>query len=79
MLREENMAVLRKNGRLYYLERPLEALSADENHPLSQTAEQLAALFTARKPLYEKYCDKKITVTGGAEETAAAVLEDFLK
>lgn len=79
VLREENMAALRKNGRLYYLERPLEALSADENHPLSQTAEQLAALFTARKPLYEKYCDTKITVTGGAEETAAAVLEDFLK
>lgn len=79
VLREENMAVLRKNGRLYYLERPLEALSADENHPLSQTAEQLAALFAARKPLYEKYCDTKITVTGGAEETAAAVLEDFLK
>lgn len=79
VLREENMAVLRKNGRLYYLERPLEALSADENHPLSQTAEQLAELFAARKPLYEKYCDTKITVTGGAEETAAAVLEDFLK
>ena len=79
VLREENMTALRKNGRLYYLERPLEALSADENHPLSQTAEQLAALFTARKPLYEKYCDTKITVTGGAEETAAAVLEDFLK
>lgn len=79
VLREENMAALRKNGRLYYLERPLEALSADENHPLSQTAEQLAALFTARKPIYEKYCDTKITVTGGAEETAAAVLEDFLK
>ena len=79
VLREENMAALRKNGRLYYLERPLEALSADENHPLSQTAEQLAALFAARKPLYEKYCDTKITVTGGAEETAAAVLEDFLK
>ena len=79
VLREENMAALRKNGRLYYLERPLEALSADENHPLSQTAEQLAVLFTARKPLYEKYCDTKITVTGGAEETAAAVLEDFLK
>ncbi len=79
VLREENMAALRKNGRLYYLERPLEALSADENHPLSQTAEQLAELFAARKPLYEKYCDTKITVTGGAEETAAAVLEDFLK
>lgn len=79
VLSEENMALLHRNGRVYYLERPLAELSADESHPLSQTAEQLAALFAARKPLYEKYCDAKITACGSAEESAAAVLEDFLK
>ena len=77
VLNAENMAALRQNGRVYYVERPLADLSADENHPLSHTAEQLAELFAARKPIYEKCCDVKISAGASPEETAAAILEDF--
>ncbi len=79
VLDESNMAALRQSGRIYYLERPLAALSADGMHPLSKTPEQLAALFAERTPLYEKYCDVKISACGSAAEAAAAILGDFLK
>lgn len=79
VLSPKNMEFLRQNGRIYYINRPFCELSAGGGRPLSQTPEQLLRLFDERKPLYEKYCDSVISSCVSAEETAAALLEDFLK
>ena len=40
--REENRNLLRQNGKLIHLDRPIEALATDGDRPLSQTPEALA-------------------------------------
>lgn len=79
VLSPKNMELLRQNGRVYYINRPFGELSAGGGRPLSKTPEQLLRLFEERKPLYEKYCDSVINSGASAEETAAALLEDFFR
>ena len=69
--REENMRRLARNGVLVYLTRPLEAFATEER-PLS--AGGVAALYEARRPLYEAYADITVANDGDPAETARAVL-----
>lgn len=70
-----NYPVLHQNGRIYHLLRPLTLLPTD-GRPLSQ-ANDPAALWAQRKPLYESFCDTAIENNNTIEETACAVWEDF--
>lgn len=71
----ENYGALRQNGRIYHLLRDVDALPTD-GRPLSQGAD-LAAMWQARKPLYERFRDTVIDNNGPAEETAQAIWRDF--
>ena len=53
VLRKENVAALRSNGRLFFLDRPLEQLIPLEDRPLSSTKETLAQRYRER---YATYC-----------------------
>ena len=64
----ENIGVMRQNGRLIYLRRPLEELPI-EGRPVSQSR-PLEELFAQRRPLYEGAAD--ITVDNVQVEQAAA-------
>ena len=64
----ENIGVMRQNGRLIYLRRPLEELPI-EGRPVSQSR-PLEELFAQRRPLYESAAD--ITVDNVQVEQAAA-------
>lgn len=79
VLDENNMTVLRKNGKLYHIDRPTELLSADECHPLSKTREELLKLFEVRSPLYKLYRDVRINGAQTPEAVADEIAEDFLK
>ena len=65
------MRRLARNGVLVYLTRPLEAFATEER-PLS--AGGVAALYEARRPLYEAYADITVANDGDPAETARAVL-----
>ena len=65
-----NRDILRQNGVLVFLERPLAAL-ATEDRPLSA---DLEALYAARLPLYRAFADAAVPCEKTPEETAAAVL-----
>lgn len=71
----ENYAALHQNGRIYQLLRPLELLSTD-GRPLSQ-GRDLAALWTERAPLYERFCDAAADNSGTVEQTAQNIWRDF--
>lgn len=64
----ENIDVMRQNGRLVYLRRPLEELPT-EGRPVSQSR-PLEELFAQRRPLYESAAD--LTVDNVQVEQAAA-------
>lgn len=77
VLRAENVRALRQNGVLVYLDRPLASLAVGGGRPLSQSAEALAELYTARAPLYEAACDARVKNIGTPDEAARAVKEKF--
>lgn len=70
-----NYAALRQNGRIYHLTRRLDALPTD-GRPLSQGAD-LAAMWAARAPLYERFQDATINNDGTPAQTAEAIWRDF--
>ena len=72
------MDLLRENGKLVFLNRSIDFLSADSSRPLSSTREKLEKLYEKRMPLYKKYADLTVYSEGTAFETANSVLEMIL-
>ena len=77
VLREENVAALRQNGVVVYIDRPLQNLQPGGNRPLSQSREALAAQYAVRAPLYEKACHAKVTNDAPFYTVADRVKERF--
>ncbi len=73
VLREENVANLKRNGLIIYLERAIEKL-IDEDRPLSKNG-AISRLFEIRKPIYEGVCDKKVSNDGDIEHTIREILD----
>lgn len=78
ILREENVRHLRQNGRLYFLDRPVEAICPSDDRPLSRDREALQRRYEERYTRYNVTCDTRIPVNGGPDEVAAAIREEFL-
>lgn len=57
---EENMKMLKQNGRVIFLNRPFNKLYASKDRPLSSKDEDLVRLYKERLPLYRKYADYEI-------------------
>ncbi|MBQ8309826.1 MAG: shikimate dehydrogenase [Clostridia bacterium] len=77
ILRDENVDQLRRNGRLYFLDRPLELLLPTEDRPLASSAEAIRTRYEER---YERYCataDCRVDGAGSVEEVAALIRKDF--
>ena len=74
--RPENRPLLRQNGRLIWLRRPLEALPT-EGRPLSQST-ALTALLERREPLYRAWAQHTVDNTGTPEAAVRAILEAIL-
>ncbi len=75
ILREENLAALRSNGILVYLDRPLDDLLPTSDRPLANEKEKIRALYDVRRPLYESAADLTISVQGTPENTARTIWE----
>ena len=71
--REENLAPMRANGVLLYLDRPVSALSVHDR-PLSLKTPP-AVLYKQRAPLYRRFADAVVSNTGTKEETVRALAE----
>ncbi len=75
ILREENLAALRANGVLVYLDRPLGDLLPTSDRPLANQAEKIRALYTVRRPLYEGAADLTVPVDTTPENIALTIME----
>ena len=74
VLNPENVKALRMNGRLCFVDRPIEKIVPTRERPLSSDRESLFALYEERLPIYQRSCDFRIE-NGGDEE---AFIEKFL-
>ena len=75
ILRPENVAALRQNGTLYFIDRPVDQLVPTNDRPLSNSAEKLVQLYDERYPTYAACADFTIPVTGGAASVAQCIEE----
>ena len=75
ILRRQNVELLRENGILVYLDRPLSGLTPTPDRPLADDAEKMRALKEKRKPLYRAAADLTVSVTKTPVETAEEIME----
>ena len=79
----ENMALLKKAGTIFFLDRDVEAIIASvdtSTRPLlEEDAEKVRDLDQKRRPLYEGYADVKIPVGSAFKKTAAFIVEIWNK
>lgn len=77
VLKPENMQRLAQNGRIYYLDRPLEQLVPSKDRPLALSADDVKKRFDERHDIYRTAADRIIDNAGTAEQAAKAIMEDI--
>ncbi len=75
VLRRQNVRALKRNGRVVFINRPVELLKVDKSRPLSETRELLKKRYDERYGIYKNSADFEITGDKTPEETAAEILE----
>ncbi len=77
VLRDGNIRELKRNGRLYFLDRPLEEILPTADRPLSSDREQLEKRYRER---YQRYCDTADRIISPASvlaEVCKEIIEDI--
>jgi len=77
VLRPENVDALRGNGRLFFLNRPVEQLIPTEDRPLSSTREAIQKRYQERYPVYTATADTVIRCDITPEAVAAQIERSF--
>lgn len=75
VLRPENAAALKKNGRLYWLDRPPEQLPVTADRPLSNSPDKLQSLYRTRYPIYRAAADCRVDNSGRPETAVKRIQE----
>ena len=78
ILKEINIDFLKENGRIFYIDRPLEFLVTTDDRPLSSNREMLKKRFEERKEIYEATADFKLKALSDIHKNALALKEGFL-
>ncbi len=79
VLREENVAALKENGKIYFIDRPLEKLIPTSSRPLSSDRKSIEKRYEERYGIYTSVCDRKINAACTPAEVAQKIMENFLK
>lgn len=79
ILRQENIDFLKQNGRIYFLDRPLEQLVGTSDRPLSQNSDMLKQRYNERYGKYLSCCDKQIISNTTPWDAVKSIKEDFYK
>lgn len=74
ILNPENIDNLKANGRIYFIDRPLDMLTATESRPLSRDIDALKARFKERYPIYRSVCDEVLNGKLTLKEEACNVI-----
>lgn len=77
ILRPENVRALKQNGKLFFLDRPVDELKVSDDRPLSSDRERVRKLYAVRYPLYLAAADRHILSGRNANETAHMILEEL--
>lgn len=76
VLKKENIELLKENGKIYFLDRPLDLLLTTDDRPLSSNKADLEKRYTERYGIYLSSADKRIINTDTAESAAEEIIKD---
>jgi shikimate dehydrogenase len=79
ILREENINVLQANGKICFLDRPLDAIAATADRPLSANRELLQQRYNERYELYCAAADFTVDCVADMGQNIQLMEEGFLK
>lgn len=79
VLRPENMEMLRQNGKIFFLDRPVEQLVPTDDRPLSSSKEAILRRYNERYNLYISTADAVIPNTETPETAAKLVERSFFR
>lgn len=74
VLKSENIKNLSQNGKIFFLDRPLEQIVPTSDRPLSSDECALKKRFEERYEIYKATCDERIPVDGVARHAAKLIL-----
>ena len=77
VLRPENLFLLKENGRIYFIDRPLTNLIPTEDRPLSKHRWALEKLYEERYSIYCEACDIRIDADCDADSVSEKILENL--
>ncbi len=76
--RDENVAVLKRNGVIFFIDRPLENILSDvdiSGRPLLEDGkEKLVRIFNERYKLYKSTCDVHVKNTGDIQSVISVII-----
>ena len=78
VLRSENVRALRENGKIYFIDRPLDSLIPTSDRPTASNKEDIIKRYNERYSVYKSTCDVRLDASGDAESVAKSLTEDFL-
>ncbi len=77
VLREENVRYLRMNGRLLWIDRPLEQLVPTHDRPTADSFQKMRALYETREPIYRASADAVIRSDGVVRHVTENICKQF--
>ena len=77
VLNKKNIDNLKGNGRVYFINRPLDMLVTTDDRPLSSNRSDLEKRYNERYSLYTEYADVIIDGSGTVEEVAQRIEADY--
>ena len=75
VLKKENVDYLKSNGKIFFLNRPIEDILPTDDRPLSSTRADLQKRFDERYPIYQETADEEIFVDGKVENAVRRIEE----
>ncbi len=76
VLRSESVDNLKKNGRLYFIDRPLSKLIPTASRPLASNIDAIEKRYNERYGIYSSVCDLRINSSTSAPMTADKIIAD---
>ncbi len=74
VLKKENVKNLSQNGKIFFLDRPLEQIVPTADRPLSNSELSLKKRFAERYEIYQDTCDERIPVDGVPQHALKLIL-----
>ena len=78
ILRSENIEALKSNGKIFFLDRPIEQLIPTDDRPLARDAEAIKKRYEERYDLYNQTADVAIKVSGSQNSVANNIMEEMV-